>query len=836
MKVSLEWIKEYTPIKLPVEELVEKIGSQLGAVESVTNYGDKYKGATIVKVVACQDHPNAERLHICKIDDNQAIKDVPREEDGLIQVICGAPNIAEGQMVAWLPPGATVPESYSFNKPTILESRLVREVLSHGMIASERELALGNDQTGILVIDQSAKAGTPLAEFYDLNDTIVEIENKMFTHRPDCFGILGVAREIAGIQRIEFNSPDWYLKSYLQMADGGTGTLPLTIRNELPELVPRLMAVAMSNVKIKPSPVKMQSYLNRLGVRPINNIVDISNYIMLLTGQPLHIYDYDKVKALDPNTQHATLVARYPKKGEKLKLINGKEVEPVDGTVLISTDTQAIGLAGVMGGGDTEVDDNTKNIIIECASFDMYAIRRSSMAHGVFSDASTRYSKGQSPLQDDSIVSKTISLVTELAGGVVSSPVLDDHHMVPINPVKITAEFINDRLGSNIDIGQIVQLLKNVEFNVSLEGQDIIVKAPFWRTDIAIPEDVVEEVGRLYGYENIKMSLPQKQIKPAGKNELFELKSSIRNILSAAGANELLTYNFVHGNLLTKTDQNPDVAFQLNNALSPDLQFYRLSLSPSLLDKIRVNIKSGYKTLALFELNKCHIRDWLDEERLPKEEDRLGLVFASEELNESGPAYFQAMKYLLNLLEKLGIKANFGEIPQQAQQEPNKQMAAPFAPERSAIVTDAITGGLLGIIGEIKPSVKEALKLPKTCAGFELDTARLLKHVGSSFKYEPLPKFPKVEQDITIQVESGLHYTALEQAMLEVLSKVLVGKVYKKVHLIDIYQSKDDKLHKNITLHVELASYDSTLKAAEVNALLDSTADALKQHFFCQRI
>jgi phenylalanyl-tRNA synthetase beta chain len=583
----------------------------------------------------------------------------------------------------------------------------------------------------------------------------------------------------------------------------------------------------------------MQSYLSRLGFRPINNIVDISNYIMLLTGQPLHIYDYDKVLALDSGAQHATLAARYPKKDEKLKLINGKEVVPVEGTVMISTDSTAIGLAGVMGGGDTEVDANTKNIIIECATFDMYAIRRSSMAHGVFSDAVARYNKGQSPMQNDSVLSKTMSLISELAGGVVASPILDDHHIPAAKTVNVTARFINERLGSNLDSGQMIQILRNVEFAVGTEGEDLIIKPPFWRTDIAIAEDIVEEVGRLYGYENIPMKLPNKTLQPASKDGLYELKKDIRSILSAAGANEVLTYNFVHGNLIDRTNQNREAAYQLNNALSPDLQYYRLSLTPSLLEKVRPNIKNGYDSFALFEMNKCHIKDWLDDERLPKEENRLGLVYASDDVSgkgNQGPAYYIGMKYLQELMDKLEIGVSFGAVPDKSQLEPNKQMLAPFASERAAIVMEVKSGELLGIIGEVKPSIREVLKLPEHTVGFELDMAKLFKFWHSAFDYRPLPKYPKVEQDVTVQVDVDLTFDNLLKSFSEEVNKLLLKPALLNVDLVDIYQSKVDKAHKNVTFHVEMASYESTLKATDVNTMLDTAVDGLKQRFSAQRI
>jgi phenylalanyl-tRNA synthetase beta chain len=363
MKISLNTIRFLNekfhsagdPAPEGVNALVEKIGSQLGEVEETIEIGKKYDGVIIVKVVSCEKHPDADRLHVCMVDDGGVANDAPRDEDGLVQVVCGAPNVKAGVTVAWLPPGATVPSTYD-NDPFVLEARELRGVVSNGMLASPKELAIGDSHEGLLLIDEDVAPGTPFAEYFNLkDDVVIDIENKMFTHRPDCFGWIGVAREIAGIQGQKFTSPEWY-RSDASIEPPQLSTLPLEVRNEIPELVPRFTAVALSDVSIGPSPVWLQVALSKYGLRPISNIVDLTNYYMLLTGQPLHAYDYDKVRALDGGDK-ATLVVRKPHDAEKLTLLNGKEIEPRKDAIMIATESQAIGLGGVMGGGNTEVDE-----------------------------------------------------------------------------------------------------------------------------------------------------------------------------------------------------------------------------------------------------------------------------------------------------------------------------------------------------------------------------------------------------------------------------------------------------------------------------------------------
>jgi phenylalanyl-tRNA synthetase beta chain len=397
----------------------------------------------------------------------------------------------------------------------------------------------------------------------------------MFTHRPDCFGQLGVAREIAGISGKRFISPEWYLKGS-DFESEHTEQLPLEVHNELPELVPRFVAVALSGAHIKPLPSLLQTYLARLGIRPINNVVDITNMLMVLTGQPMHAYDYDKVKALSGGGK-ATLTVRYPRPGEKLKLLNGKEVEPRSEAIMIATDQKLIGVGGVMGGGETEVDKNTKNVILECATFDMYSIRRTAMTHGLFTDAVTRFNKGQSPLQNSPIVGEALRMFGEYAGAKQASNIIDDNRVGNRAwvhpPVPVTTEFINSRLGVRLSVEDMKRLLENVEFSVVVNGTNLTVTAPFWRTDVETREDVVEEIGRLHGFDKLSLELPARTIMPARKDELMELKGMVRTALSKAGANEVLTYSFVHGNLLDKVGQKRDQAFQISNAISPDLQY-----------------------------------------------------------------------------------------------------------------------------------------------------------------------------------------------------------------------------------------------------------------------
>ncbi len=829
MKVSLNWVKELTDVKLTVDELVEKIGVQLGAVEEVIDLGKKYEGIVVAKVVACEKHPNADKLQVCTIDDGGTTPDVKRGKDGLVQLVCGAPNVAAGLLVAWLPPGTVVPGSYD-KEAFKLEAREIRGVVSNGMLASPSELAISDDHGGILEIDD-AKPGDSFSKVYGLDDYIIDIENKMFTHRPDLFGVLGVAREIAGIQHKAFHTKFWDWNR-LAKPPLKAELLPLQVKNELPKLVPRFMAQVIRGVEVKPSSSKQESRLSRLGIKSINNIVDVTNWAMMLTGQPMHAYDYDKVKTLSGG--QATIVIRHPKPGEKIKLLNGKIIEPRPEAIVIATDKELIGIGGVMGGADTEVDENTKNIILECANFDMYSIRRTAMEHGLFTEAVTRFTKGQSPLQNDKVMLLAVnSIVGEEAGGDLIGEFIDIKGDIR-PPVSVHArhDFINARLGLELGIKEMAKLLENVEFDVAINGPTLAVTPPFWRTDIEIPEDIVEEVGRLYGYDHLPLELPKRSLTPPHKDKLIELKNQIRNTLAAAGANELQNYSFVHGDLLDKIGQDKERAFKLSNALSPDLQYYRTTLAPSLLDKVHMNLKAGHNEFALFEFGKVHYKgEWEPgEPSVPLEDNHLALVITNNKNDpQQGSAYYRARKFL----EQIADTSDWRWVPL-ADFDLNKDkwgrnVVAPYEPKRAAVIVQ--DDEIWGVVGEIKTDVARALKLPEYTAAFEINLGKI-----SDFKnaYTSLPRFPKVEQDISLKVPAKVTYGELFGLVRSEINAKKPKHTITTLTPLDIYQK--EKPHKQITLRLSIASYERTLTDKEVNGLLDEAAKAAEKKFGALRL
>ncbi len=828
MKVSLNWVRQFTDITTSDADIIRKIGEQLGAVEEVVDLSARYRGIVVVRVVSAESHPNADKLKVCLIDDGGKINGVERNDSGHVQVVCGAPNVTEGMLAAWLPPGSTVPKSFD-SEPFVLEAREIRGEVSNGMLASAQELAIGDDHGGIVTVDIEAQPGADFAEVYDLNDTVIDIENKMFTHRPDCFGILGVAREIAGIQGLQFASPEWY-RQRLAIASLEKTKTKLTVRNEIQGVVPRFMAVLLDSITVKQSPLMVQAYLARVGIRPINNVVDATNYLMALTGQPLHAYDADKLQKVT-NKKDLQLETRYSKKGDRLTLLDGKELAfEDDSTILITSHDTPVGIGGVMGGIDTEVDENTKRIVLECANFDMYAIRRTSMGLGLFTDAVTRFNKGQSPHQNDRVIGEAIAMLEYVSGATVASNIVDEvDELQPQPSITVAPQFVSDRLGIHTSANDIQNHLEAVEFIVRPEADALVVQPPFWRTDIAIPEDIVEEVGRLMGFDTLPKELPTRSLAPVERNAQLDFCDSIRNILAAAGSNEALTYSFVHGGLLEKATQDTSKAFCLSNALSPDLQYYRLSLSPSLLEKVHANIKAGYGELALFEIGKSHVSSVMsdDEPAVPAEHNRLAFVYSADEKTwqqiGTGSAFYQARAYADYLFSRLGITYDIVPLTDDLTGDSlaEKQMIAPFATNRSGAIM--IGDKLVGVVGEAKRAVSKALKLPASTAVFEvdIDALRLAPRIN---RYKPLSKYPKIQQDISLKVSGGITYQDVYSVADNVLAKV--DHLRYTISPLDIYQSERDASSKHIALRITAWSDRKTMASPELGQILDTIADA----------
>lgn len=819
MIISTNWLKQFTDIDVSIDALATLIGARLVEIEEVIDLGPKYKDVIVAKVVECNKLEGSDHLNVTKIDDGGKAVDVERDENGLVQVVCGAPNVYAGMLVAWLPPNSIVPETYNDTEPFVLGARKLRGAMSNGMLASAKELDLGDSHDGIAEISiYNAQPGDSFAALYELNDYLLDIENKSLTHRPDCFGVIGFAREVAAIQGKAFHSP-----SVLQDVEGridvaNTQIDTPTISIDSPDLSARYQAIVLqqgSDEAVSSSALSLMStWIARVGVRPISPIVDVTNFLMLLTGQPLHAFDYDKLIALHDGK--AEIHVRAGRLNETMQLLDGRMIELNESDIVIANGETPVALAGAMGGASTAIDSQTTRVILESATFNLYNLRSTQMRHGIFSEAITRFTKGQPAELTAPVLKEAVGLLEGFAQLLPISDVADCYpNKRQIEPIKVQQQtMINDLLGSDFSMSQITETLQNVEFHVDVEAPYIVVVTPpYWRADIHIVEDVVEEVGRLNGFDTIEPTLPLRDFTAVRPTSFDELRARVRKTLVRAGANEVLTYSFIHGDVLQKAGQDIANSYRITNSISPDLQYYRQTLTPSLLGSVYPNVKQGYDSFAIFEMNKTHPKQHgLTDENVPTEVDMLALTFTNKKA-QKGSAYYQAKKLLDYLGASLGLDLMFNPI----ETDPNLAISAPFEYRRSAVVTDKKTDTYLGIVGEYKKSVMREFKLPEHTAGFEINTAALHQATSQlTSEYTPLSRYPGTERDICYQVANDVSYSQIIDSATMALNDIDLETVITPV---DIYQA-DNSATKNVTVRIKLTAHDRTLTGDEVASII----------------
>ena len=782
MRISLNWLKKYVNVPVSDEELVRLIGARLVEVEGVIDETHKYDKIYVVHVVTAEKIPET-HLTLCQIDNGG---------EELVQVVCGAPNVREGMLAAWIAPGAIVPASVNEDAPFVIGKRkMLGKYESNGMLAGADELDFGDDHSGIVEIDpEMARPGELLADVFELNDLVLDIENKSLTHRPDCFGLIGFAREVAGILGLKANFSRGLRSAAARVlareprGDGrerrdprGVALSPYITTDA--SICPRYTAVVLEkHGELKKKYLTwIDTIISKSGMRPVDPIVDATNYLMLLTGQPLHAFDYDKFVAVGGKAKPEINV-RLAREGEKLTLLDGKEVDLNVNDIVICSANIPVALAGAMGGLSTAIDENTRNIILESATFSLYNLRKTQMAHGIFSEAITRFTKGQPTYQTLTVAEECADMLRD---GFKVVGVADEYpHPIREITVEVSVDEINNLLGTKYDKDLIIRTLENVEFKVKARHEFLEVTAPEWRTDIHIKEDIIEEVGRLLGYDNIMPVLPRHLT--ATPNKMLELKTKVRDILSGFGANEVLTYSFVSERLLKKAGLDVENSYKIVNSISPDLQLVRQSIVPSLLDKAYMNQKIPFDKFALFEVNEVYQKVWgMNDENVPVAAMKLGLVLA--ERKTVGTAYYKAKRFTEELFDKLNIPVRFLPIRGEEAEK------LPFEKKRAAEVWSG--DNYLGVVGEFKNSVKHSFKLADYLAGFEYDMSMILKLESMKKIRDSFEIFDK--QDLTIETT---------KTYAEVYAEVVDKYKDAVVTPVSIYQPDNSEV-KNITFHLE---------------------------------
>ncbi len=808
MRISLNTVKAYAkvPADISDEKLIELIGSRLVEVEEVIDWTPRYKGVYIAKVVSAEPIPET-HLNLCRIDVGEKTQEFAEAGEDTIQIVCGAPNVHAGMLAVWIAPGAIVPETYG-NENFRLSVRKLRGYESHGMLAGADELGLDTEHKTIAEIDPKlARPGDNFAEVFGLNDIILDVENKSLTHRPDCFGLIGFAREVAGILGLAFTEPPVFSQ---HAALQSTEAVNIEVKIQDAELCPRYSCAVFDLPDNQPSKYLTPDavFLAKAGMRAIDPIVDLTNILMLETGQPLHAFDYDKLVTVG-QTKTPRIIVRAAKADEPLQLLDGKTIECDENDILITSNNVPIALAGAMGGKNTEVDASTKRIVLESATFSLYHLRKTQMAHGIFSEAITRFTKGQPAVMTSLVLDEALRRLAVEPLALVDQWVGDQTE----NVVKITTAEINQLLGTNYSEQQISTTLENVGFTVKAKADQLTVTAPAWRTDIHIKEDIIEEVGRLLGYDNIALDLPKRAFIESEIDPMFSLKIELREILSNRLAmNELLTYSFVSSQLLEKVNEDPADSYEIVNSISPELQRFRQQIVPSLLDKVRENQKADYRDFTFYEINQVSLKsNGLDEDQTPVLKTHLGIVSLSD--------FYSLKAKVLGLFASLKLPIEYAALsPATAKHD------GYLEPKRSAELI--VNGQKAGAFGEVKAAVLRRFKLDGAISACEINLEKILNATRQTHPELKLSKFPFVERDLTLQVANDMPFGRIAQALEATLDQ---SELIFELAPISIYQASPDSATKNLSFHLRFSDTNKTLNSEEISAIMEQIAREVAQ-------
>jgi phenylalanyl-tRNA synthetase beta chain len=802
MKVSLSWLKDYVSIQMDPADLAEALTMVGLEVESVSERYSYLDTVFVGRIDEIAPHPNADKLHLCRVDTG----------DGQISVVCGAPNIQIGMLSAVALPGTEFPEGF------VLEKSIIRGQLSEGMLCSEGELGLGEDRSGIMTLDPSLSVGSKLTSALALSDTVFEIE--ITPNRPDCLSITGVAREIAAIQKLRLKYPD------VKLVDNGNQIAERTsIKIEAPDHCPRYVARLLEDIKVKPSPFWLQDRLLSVGLRPINNIVDATNFVLIESGQPLHAFDFDRLA-------ENRIVVRTASKGETFVTLDQKERVLDDDILMICDGQKPVAIGGVMGGLNSEIEESTTRVLLESAYFNPVSIRRTSKRLGLSTDAAYRFERGVDPEGQIVAANRAAKLMADLGAGRLISGLIDEYpKRQSVNSLKLSAKNTNRLLGTHLQRKQIAKLLKSIEFTVDQKNagkdEDILtVTPPSFRVDISRPEDLMEEVARLSGYNNIPTTFPPMPAAERSAHKEIDLRQRIRQLMTGFGFRETINYSFMHkqsgDRLRLKPDDPRRKLVDILNPLTEDQAVMRTSLVPGLLQTLHYNFFQQIKNLKIFEIGKIFINE--DPRQLPREPEILAGIWTGSRHDASWHDLATdcdfydikgAVEGLLTALQIEGIE--FTQLPEKA-------CTYTRAGYTAQILCNHIP---LGLVGEIHPVVLANYDVKQAAFLFEIHFDHLLPLIKDTRQSRPIPKFPAIFRDITIIINNDIE-TQKVIAAAQQQQEALV----ESFTLLDVFEGKPiAERKKSVSLRVTYRSAVKTLKDEDVSPIHQSIADRLVKAF-----
>ena len=793
MLISNEWLKDYVDAGVKVEDLAERITRTGIEVDDMIDYSKDIKNLVVGYIQSKEKHPDADKLNICQVD-------IGEEEP--VQIVCGAPNVDAGQHVIVAKVGGRLPGGIKIKRAKLRGER------SEGMICSLQEIGISSNvvpkayENGIFVFPTEVEPGTDALTALYLNDQVMEFD--LTPNRADALSMVGTAYEVAALYQTEMTKPETQSN---ETSESATNELSVTIDN--PEKVPYYSARVVKNVSIEPSPIWVQARLIKAGIRPINNVVDISNYVLLEYGQPLHMFDQDHIGSKE-------IVVRQAKDEETMTTLDNNERKLVDTDIVISNGQEPIALAGVMGGNFSEVTEQTTNVVIEGAIFDPVSIRHTSRRLNLRSEASSRFEKGIATEFVDEAVDRACYLLQELASGEVLQDRVSSGDLGSfVTPIDITAEKVNKTIGFNLSNDEIQSIFRQLGFETTLKGETLTVNVPSRRKDITIKEDLIEEVARIYGYDEIPSSLPVFGEVTSGELTDRQHKTrTLKETLEGAGLNQAITYSLV------SKDHAKDFALQERPTISllmPMSEAHatlRQSLLPHLIEATAYNVARKNKDVRLYEIGRVFFGN--GEGELPDEVEYLSGILTGEYVVNAWQGkkeeidFFIAKGVVDRVAEKLNLEFSYkaGKIEG-------------LHPGRTAIVS--LEGQDIGFIGELHPQVAADNDLKRTYV-FELNYDAMMQVAVGYINYEQIPKFPGVTRDIALEVNHDVPSSELKQIIHnngeDILQSTLVFDVYEGEHL--------EKGKKSVAIRLNYLDTEDTLTDERVSKIHDKILEALQ--------
>lgn len=781
MKFSEKWLRQMVNPSVDVNQLAERVTLAGLEVDSISPVAGEFTGVVVGEVVTCKKHPDANKLNLCTVN-------IGTDEPA--QIICGAANVRQGLKVAVATLGAVLPGNFKIKRAKL------RGVESFGMICSESELGLAESSDGIMELPDDAPVGTDFREYLHLDDHIIDIE--LTPNRGDAASVLGVARDVAALFDLPLQAPE--------VADfKAAHDQQLLVNVDAKDACPHYMGCLLTGINNQvASPIWLQEVLRRSGMRSINPVVDVTNYVMLELGQPCHAFDASKLEG--------DIGVRFAKSGEKIQLLDESDIELVAENLLITATDKPVALAGVMGGANSEVSRDTTSVFIESANFDPVVVRRSAKAHHLSTDASYRYERGVDPALPQKVLNRVVQLLTEIVGGEAGpTSAAGVSANTGLRQVSLQDSKLHDYLGMHIDADKAVNILQRLGFEVQYADGVYQAKVPSYRSDVTLDVDLIEEIGRIYGYSNIPAANIHFDVELSLEKVMLPL-SKLRQQLVALGYSEVINYSFNDPKCQKHINAQEPVA--LANPMAADQSVMRTSLVAGLLQTAAYNIARQHKQLALFEVGKIY----LPEVKGVDEQQRLGMLISGERISKQWSANARSVDFfdLKGDIERLLTNFDLHGHWQNA-------VVDYLHPGQSAAFY--VDGCIVATLGKVHPTVLKAFGLKQDC--FVLDMSVESFFHGRHRTYQTISKYPAVNRDLAFLVDDAIKIADLEAAVRGACKEIL-----KEIVVFDVYRGEGVPAgQKSVAIGMVLQNQTQTLDESEITAIIQRVIAGLQREF-----